>query len=674
MASPAPEKEETEKTEEVNETEVSTPSKEEEEEEEEVEADKKEEEEVSDETEKETEKEKEEEEEKPKEKNTLEPVVTELEVVVDADMPSPQPRLLRQDTEQELKGQEEVEKEEDGDEEEERDTVPEPTSTTPSNPALAGDKARRASKKPPPIPRSAFRKSVFSAEDELVGITRRLQQRVKDLQLAQFDMAKTNRKTEEKIAFLQRQATKFSKSEEDRVGRRSSIAGGKGRIHMSGWVQMEGGFLGWKKRFIRLYQYLIEVYSSDTEEKPSQVIDLHNQCRVLPLEERSGVKYPSIELAVPSFKSEKRYRFYAENEKENDPWYQNILNRIFTLKYVATCAEMGQMVDADFVRFLSQPLTATPTNVSFSDQELSKITVRYLSTVVSDAAFPAKPIAFFSAVNSSLSPNQAVEIISALTRRQKTTTDLIPAQLAVLDLSSNRLGGGSVPRAISDLLAVSASLKELVLNNCYLGDAGLITISHALPTMNCMLKRLSLRNNGITCEGVRELVQFLSAGRQSAPVRYKKTIDNGRYRLPTLETESAFRDASAAALEVEAVGVQQDVWQHTLEELDLSCNSIAEEGGLQLAKLIEANTAIKKLHLADNLLTDEGVRAICYAVREVDSLEFVDLSHNRFGIAGGKELLEMAQHTSTLSEVRFLNHVLTQKPLSSLRLLAQHGY
>ena len=88
-----------------------------------------------------------------------------------------------------------------------------------------------------------------------------------------------------------------------------------------------------------------------------------------------------------------------------------------------------------------------------------------------------------------------------------------------------------------------------------------------------------------------------------------------------------------------------------LKELDLSRNEIGDEGACELAKMLQANTALKELNLSGNRIGDEGACELAKMLQANTALKELNLSRNGIGDEGACELAKMLQANTALKEL-----------------------
>ena len=82
---------------------------------------------------------------------------------------------------------------------------------------------------------------------------------------------------------------------------------------------------------------------------------------------------------------------------------------------------------------------------------------------------------------------------------------------------------------------------------------------------------------------------------------------------------------------------------NSLTELDLNGKGVGVEGGMVVVGLIPVMGGLTKMSLAENKLGEEGIKAICEALKQNKTLKEFDLSgyNNIGGEAGAKHVADM---------------------------------
>lgn len=182
------------------------------------------------------------------------------------------------------------------------------------------------------------------------------------------------------------------------------------------------------------------------------------------------------------------------------------------------------------------------------------------------------------------------------------------AQLSLLDLSDNAIGPIGAPPIIEFLESqASEKLEKLYLNNCGLGPEGSTSIS-------------------MTISRLRNLREFV-CGRNRLENKGATNMSRALLQLDKLEVLKLNQNG------IQVEGIQEiakviEFNSETIQEIDLSDNTIKEEGSEALAGPLRKAQNLKVLKLNDALLENQGFSIICDALFK--SLSLVNLSEASF--------------------------------------------
>lgn len=93
----------------------------------------------------------------------------------------------------------------------------------------------------------------------------------------------------------------------------------------------------------------------------------------------------------------------------------------------------------------------------------------------------------------------------------------------------------------------------------------------------------------------------------------------------------------------------------SVNALDLSRNSIGDEGAESIARLLAANRHIASLNLSHNGITDAGVILIARAARRHGALQMLNLANNPIGDAGLAEITRLVAVSDQIRELALLD-------------------
>ncbi|XP_074621745.1 uncharacterized protein LOC141880193 [Acropora palmata] len=104
----------------------------------------------------------------------------------------------------------------------------------------------------------------------------------------------------------------------------------------------------------------------------------------------------------------------------------------------------------------------------------------------------------------------------------------------------------------------------------------------------------------------------------------------------------------------------------SLSSLDLSDNSISDEGVNSLAQALRVNTSLSSLDLSSNSIGDEGANSLAEALRVNKSLSSLDLSWNSIGAEGANSLAQALRVNKSLSSLNLSLHFFADEGANSL--------
>ena len=162
-------------------------------------------------------------------------------------------------------------------------------------------------------------------------------------------------------------------------------------------------------------------------------------------------------------------------------------------------------------------------------------------------------------------------------------------RLVAVDFSKNAIGPVGAQQ-LAQALSSNTALKNLVLDTNNIGDEGVAALATSLAG-GSQVKTLGLGSNGIGDAGINALAEMLKSN----------TV------IESIELNSnSIEDVAGLC---EAIRVTT-----SLKRLNLSDNYI--EDGQSLASALKENASIEELVLSGNSLGDEGVIAVCEALKQ----------------------------------------------------------
>ena len=183
------------------------------------------------------------------------------------------------------------------------------------------------------------------------------------------------------------------------------------------------------------------------------------------------------------------------------------------------------------------------------------------------------------------------------------------SRLEELHLQSNEITGDGM-RAFAKALKTNTSLKRLMLQNNKLGSEVGANIAVALRHNTTCWRKLNLWANPLTDEGFLPIAMALASNRPQVQEvclrRCQLTCRSAEAIAQALRTNSTITvlDLSHNTIEDEgAIALAQAMERsnRTVSILDLRSNFIGERGLLSLEKMLTSNRAVRKLELEGNM-------------------------------------------------------------------------
>ncbi|XP_016117109.1 NACHT, LRR and PYD domains-containing protein 3-like [Sinocyclocheilus grahami] len=199
-----------------------------------------------------------------------------------------------------------------------------------------------------------------------------------------------------------------------------------------------------------------------------------------------------------------------------------------------------------------------------------------------------------------------------------------PSHLRELDLTGNKLGASGVKRLSDGLKDPRCKLEKLWLRDCGVTDEGCAALASALRSNPSHLRDLSLSGNKLGASGVKRLSDLLKDPRCKLKKLWLR--DCGVTEEGCAALASALRSNPSH-----------------LRDLSLSRNKLRASGVKRLSDLLkDPRCKLEKLWLSKCGVTDEGCAALASALRSNPShLRDLSLSGNKLGASGVKLLSDL---------------------------------
>lgn len=200
-------------------------------------------------------------------------------------------------------------------------------------------------------------------------------------------------------------------------------------------------------------------------------------------------------------------------------------------------------------------------------------------------------------------------------------------RLVAVDFSKNAIGPTGAQQ-LAQALSSNTALQNLVMDTNNIGDEGVSALATSLAG-GSQVKTLGLGSNGIGDAGINALAEMLK----------------GNTILESIELNSnSIEDVSGLCEAIRATT--------SLKRLNLSDNYI--EDGQSLASALKENTSIEELVLSGNALGDDGVIAVCEALRQrqganLKTLELSNVSISPEAMGAISDLVSACSTLETLN-------------------------
>ncbi len=188
----------------------------------------------------------------------------------------------------------------------------------------------------------------------------------------------------------------------------------------------------------------------------------------------------------------------------------------------------------------------------------------------------------------------------------------------ILTANTFMRAGAHLGLGLGQVLRQNSTLHTLNLSGCPLNPQAVPQICEAL-VFNTTLQKLTLRYTSAEGNSIRALARALIAQPSLT------SLDLRGISKMIIGTPHQFNFGAIMATELSMALTSNT----TLDELDLSDNCIAEEGGVALGTALKVNTALMTLHLEQNMLGTGGVEAIGEALQTNSTLTFLNLKDTR---------------------------------------------
>ncbi|KAM8814437.1 ribonuclease inhibitor isoform 1-T2 [Rhynchonycteris naso] len=256
--------------------------------------------------------------------------------------------------------------------------------------------------------------------------------------------------------------------------------------------------------------------------------------------------------------------------------------------------------------------------------------------------------------------------------------------LESLQLDYNSLTTASC-EPLAAALRTKRELKELVLNNNDLGEAGVRTLCQGLAESACPLESLRLENCGLTSANCQDLCGIVAAKSSLCDLKLgdNKLGDTGITALcpGLLSPSSQLRTLWLWECDITASGCR-DLCRvlrakESLKELSVAGNAVGDEGiRLLCESLLDPGCRLEMLWAKSCCLTAACCQQVSAMLAQNRCLQELQMSNNHLGDKGVEELCQgLSQPGTVLQVLGLVDCEVTDEGCSSLAslLLANHS-
>ena len=112
----------------------------------------------------------------------------------------------------------------------------------------------------------------------------------------------------------------------------------------------------------------------------------------------------------------------------------------------------------------------------------------------------------------------------------------------------------------------------------------------------------------------------------------------------------------------------------TIQDLNVSRNSIGEGGTTTLAEKLKKNRTLQQLNVCDNSIGVEGATALAEMLKENRTLQQLDVGDNSIGVEGATALAEMLKENRTLQQLSVIGNSIGDRGATALaKMLKKNG-
>ena len=360
-------------------------------------------------------------------------------------------------------------------------------------------------------------------------------------------------------------------------------------------------------------------------------------------------------------------------------------------------------ISNDGVRFISDGLNNSLQELNISKNKITSEGAKYIADAIQvnttleklDLSCNAVSDDGAAAISDSLQFNISLQQLN-MSRNEITSEGAkkiaqvihMNTTLKHLDLSINKIGDDGA-NFISDGLKSNTSLQELNISYNNITNKGIKVIAEAIQiSFKLTLQNINISKNHISIEG---LVYFMEAVKNNCTLQVvnithnnvtwsgftsiKWCIENLQHPIQIYASWNEINKSGKLVTKISTScapdNIEDDVWSFdvcdadhlvmclseclkeddTLQELNLSHNKITSEGAKMIGEAIKENKILQKLDIRGNSISDDGVAAISDGLKCNISLQELDMSFNNITSEGAKMIGEAIKVNKILQKL-----------------------
>ena len=217
----------------------------------------------------------------------------------------------------------------------------------------------------------------------------------------------------------------------------------------------------------------------------------------------------------------------------------------------------------------------------------------------------------------------------------------------------------------------SIQWKTLELQQCGIGDIGMSVLQQFISENTSTLEYVDLSNNnsspwGVYCAIIRHCsVNSLTlCGDHGIEDHASEIKESLQMNTKLLSLTLCNIGNNGAVTLAEAIQVNT-----TLQKIDISSNSIADDGVAAISNSIRFNTSnsLQELNISRNNIANNGIRVLAEVIEINSTLQNIDISKNHISTEGLLHFMEAVKNNCTLQVVNITHNNITRSGFTSIK-------